>query len=64
MYGWVAWFSHESPPPIRTIVPNASELLRQAYEEQTTIGWKHVMRGRLARSWETVNGYESRNGKK
>ena len=44
-------------PLLETIVPNPSPTLRKAYSTQQTIGWRHLMKGRLSIHWSTlVNG--------
>ena len=35
-------------------MPEASPVLIQAFTDQTIIGWRHLVRGRLAKSWEIV----------
>ena len=54
IYGIESWYNDVEPTNIINIVPNASALLCQAFMDQTTIGWRHMVRGRLAKSWETV----------
>ena len=52
--GLEAWYNQLDPPVLANIVPNAPQGLQQAYTDQTIIGWRHFLRGRLARSWEIV----------
>ena len=40
----------DNTPPIDTVL-NVSELLRKTYREQTTIGWRQLLRGHLSRGW-------------
>ena len=52
--GLEAWYNQLDPPVLATIVPNASQGLQQAYTDQTIIGWRHLIRGRLERLWKKV----------
>lgn len=49
--GVKAWITNQPLPDIRAMVPKASQTLIQAYEQQTQIGWRHFMRGRIATAW-------------
>ena len=53
-FGIQSWLNNTVPPPILAIVPNAGTQLQQAYSDQHTIGWRHVLRGRLATQWYIV----------
>ena len=58
MFGIISWYNKTEIIPLQQIVPNASLFLRQAYEEQTMIGWNQIIRGRLAKSWELLLSQE------
>ena len=56
--GLQAWYMDQNPPAIEEIVPRASYNLRQAYEEQNRIGWRHFLRGRISLLWAHLINFE------
>jgi hypothetical protein len=49
--GLEAWLSNQTIPALASLVPLASKTLEIAYRHQTSIGWRHFVRGRLANEW-------------
>ena len=58
MRGVSAWLLNKEAPNIETISYLASDTLKQAYEEQSIIGWGHFLRGRLSITWGTMIRHE------
>ena len=55
--GLNAWLKGSPVPSLNTLEPNASPTLKLAYSTQTTIGWKHFLRGRISIHWASlING--------
>ena len=55
-----AWLTDTEPPLLETIVPSPSITQRKAYTTQHTIGWRHMMKGRLSIHWSTLVNGEAR----
>ena len=51
---------HGHPPPSRATREDWPSELREAYIEQESIGWDHVVFGRISRLWETVANTRNR----
>jgi hypothetical protein len=49
--GLEAWLLNQPIPVLASLVPQASKTLERAYQHQTSIGWRHFVRGRLANEW-------------
>jgi hypothetical protein len=49
--GLEAWLNNNTIPTLESLVPDASKTLERAYRNQTTIGWRHFVRGRMANEW-------------
>ena len=62
--GLQSWFLVHEPPAIETLVPQASRQLRQAYQEQSQIGWRHFIQGRLSSNWAQFINFEIRMKKR
>ncbi len=58
MRGVLSWLTNTEPPDIHTFSYHASETLKQAYIEQSTIGWGHFLRGRLSMKWGDMIHHE------
>ena len=59
--GITAWLNKTEMPALQQIVTHASVILRQAYIEQSIIGWNHLIRGRFSKSWEKLIQYDIDN---
>jgi hypothetical protein len=46
-----AWLNQTESPIMEDIAPEASDTLRKAVQEQTSIGWDQWFRGRISRTW-------------
>jgi hypothetical protein len=53
-----AWLNQTPMPEMRSLMPEASRMLKQAVQEQNTIGWEHWFKGRLTMSWGTLYNYD------
>jgi hypothetical protein len=49
-----AWINGKEIPSIEELTDNPSQLLMEAYDDQTLIGWSNFMRGRLTEKWGTI----------
>jgi hypothetical protein len=59
--GAVAWIEGSPPPDVDTLqLPTSrlGELVRQAYAEQTSLGWNLLFRGFWSLSWRKAQEYE------
>jgi hypothetical protein len=45
-------------PNMRELIPEASNTLKQAVQEQNTIGWEHWFKGRLSMLWGTLYNHD------
>lgn len=61
--GLMAWLDQKPTPTIDEFVPQASSALRKAYTDQTNIGWRHFVRGRIATEWSTCVRYHLRSNR-
>jgi hypothetical protein len=43
----------QAPAPFQPTLNNAMNLLRQACQAQSAVGWENFMKGRIVRKWET-----------
>jgi hypothetical protein len=50
----------QAPTPFQPALNNARNLLRQAYREQSAVGWENFMKGRIFRQWETYIAFHIR----
>jgi exonuclease III len=48
-------------PDLKTTVQSPSEYLQEAYQQQTTIGWEQILKGRWSSLWEPIFNYEIKN---
>jgi hypothetical protein len=61
LLGIHAWIDgHNIPDPTKHF-PNASRDLIKAFNQQTEIGWRHVMKGRLASAWGSFINHQHNN---
>ena len=51
LFGIQSWLNNTVLPEIDLILPDASAIIRQAYNDQHEIRWGNVLRGRLASKW-------------
>jgi hypothetical protein len=50
----------QAPAPFQPTLNNARNLLRQAYQAQSAVGWEKFMKGRIFRQWETYIAFHIR----
>jgi hypothetical protein len=56
--GLEAWLEKRQVPNLATLVNDPSRALTRAYKNQTTIGWHHFVRGRIAQDWADLIDHE------
>jgi hypothetical protein len=49
--GLNAWLNNETVPDIKKELPNATNNIIKAYNEQSEIGWNQIFRGRISMQW-------------
>jgi hypothetical protein len=55
------WMYNEESESIQTIVPDASNELIKAIQEQNELGWKNFIKARLTDTWETLYSEDRKN---
>jgi predicted RNA-binding Zn-ribbon protein involved in translation (DUF1610 family) len=53
-----AWIEHKQLPKLDDLAPDASAVLRKAYNFQTTIGWEQLFKGRIDIRWGEMFNHE------
>jgi hypothetical protein len=48
------WLDKKPTPSLQTLVTDPSQALQRAFSTQSTIGWNHFIRGRLASNWTAL----------
>ena len=49
--GLHAWMHNKTMPEISAKHQPVHKLVREAYEDQTSLGWRHAIRGRISTKW-------------
>lgn len=54
LVGFHHWIYQKPVPPLHTVIPTAPDDVKQAFVDQTRIGWNHCLRGRLSIHWKQI----------
>ena len=49
-----AWMHSKTLPEISQKTHPVHKLVQEAYDDQTTIGWRHAIRGRISKKWSAA----------
>jgi hypothetical protein len=56
-----SWLNDTAPVQLKEIMPDASEHMHRAIEEQRKIGWNQWFRGRISNTWGDMYSYDMKN---
>ena len=55
--GLHAWMHNKTMPEISAKYQSVHKLVREAYEDQTSLGWRHAIRGRISTKWSQAQHF-------
>jgi hypothetical protein len=61
LLGIHSWLHGQAVPNPKKHFPNASPELWNTFTEQTTIGWRHIIKGRLSTAWGAFINHQYHN---
>jgi hypothetical protein len=61
LLGIESWLNGKPAPNPKKHFPTASPELWQAFQEQTKIGWRHLLKGRLTSKWSIFINHQHHN---